>query len=251
MIGKQYEYEAMATCEKKLWWYKCLHDLTLYKIEEVADADSAILDAGCGTGGMLSRLQNRGFRNLAGFDLSTDAIDYTVKSGFSKVQLLNILECDKAFPPRYFDLIICHDILCLLDDGEDKQAFANLTSLLKPSGLLIMNLPAGQLFKGTHDRAVGIKRRYSKERIIRLASGYGVRIRDIQYWPFLLSPLILSLRLSQRCKLIFNKKKQFKSDVSLPHPLLNNLFYKMTSFENKVMKFKPWGSSIFVTIEKI
>jgi SAM-dependent methyltransferase len=251
MIGKQCEYEAMAKCEKELWWYKFLHDLTLKKINQIAGKNAAILDAGCGTGGMLAQLTKLGFMNTSGFDLSTDAIDYTVRSGYSNVQLLNILDCDSAYPLNSFDVIICNDILCLLNDGEDKVAFEKLVSLLKPGGSLIMNLPAGRFFKGTHDHAVGIKKRYSKKKVRQLAEDQLVEINEVYRWPFLLSPLIFLLRLFQRGKLLFFGAKEYKSDVSLPHPILNNLFYGLTSFENKIIGPKPWGSSIFVTVMKL
>jgi len=250
MIGKQYEYEAMATCEKELWWYKCLHELTLKKINQVAGKNATILDAGCGTGGMLALLKSQGFTNLSGFDLSTDAIEYTRKNGFSSVLLLNILDSDRAYPLNSFDVIISNDILCLLNDGDDKIAFKKLISILKPGGSLIMNLPAGRFFKGTHDHAVGIKNRYSKEKIRYLAKDSGAEINEVYHWPFILSPLIFSLRFFQRCKLLLFKGKQYKSDVSLPHPFFNSLFYKLTSFENRKLTSKAWGSSIFVTIVK-
>ena len=251
MIGKQYEYEAMANCEKELWWYKCLHDLTLKRIKQVTDKNAIILDAGCGTGGMLTRLQSEGFKNLQGFDLSTDAIEYTVKKGFSNVQLLNIFDSDKAYALNSFDVIICNDILCLLNEGQDKVAFTKLVSLLRPGGILMMNLPAGKFFKGIHDYTLSVKKRYSKKSIKDLVGNGSVKVREVYYWPFILSPLIFSVRLFQRCKLLFGRKKHYKSDVRLPHPLLNNLFYKLTSFENKTIGFKAWGSSIFVTVVKL
>src|SRR5918993_1335829 len=228
MIGKQYEYDAMADCERELWWYRCLHEVTLNKVKQVAGKDAAILDAGCGTGGMLARLQSQGFTNLAGFDLSSDAIKYSVEKGFSNVQLLDILKSDTAYPLGSFDVIICHDILCLLNDGDDKVAFGKLISLLKPGGTLLMNLPAGRFFKGTHDHVLSVQRRYSTKRIRHLATNGDLEIKEHR-WPFILSPLIFSVRLFQRGKLLFNKKKHYKSDVSLPHPVLNNLFYKVTS----------------------
>jgi SAM-dependent methyltransferase len=251
MIGKQYEYAAMAKCEKELWWYKCLHDLTLKKINRIAGKNAIILDAGCGTGGMLAHLTKHGFMNTSGFDLSTDAIHYTVSKGTSNVQLLNILDCDSAYPFNSFDVIICNDILCLLNDGEDKVAFKKLVSLLKPGGSLIMNLPAGKFFEGTHDHAVGIKKRYSKKKIRQLAEDQLVKINEMYRWPFILSPLVFLLRLSQRGKLLFFREKEYKSDVRLPHPILNNLFYGLTSFENRVIGSKLWGSSILVTVMKL
>jgi SAM-dependent methyltransferase len=251
MIGKQYEYAAMAKCEKELWWYKCLHELTLKKINRIAGKNAIILDAGCGTGGMLAQLTRQGFMNTSGFDLSTDAIDYTVRNGSSNVRLLNILDCDRAYSLNSFDVIICHDILCLLNDGEDKVAFEKLVSLLKPGGSLIINLPAGRFFRGTHDHAVGIKKRYSKKKVRQLAENQSVKINEVYRWPFILSPLIFLLRLFQRGKLLFVGEKEYKSDVSLPHPILNKLFYSLTSFENRVIGSKLWGSSIFVTVMKL
>ena len=248
MIGKQYEYDAMAKCEKELWWYRCLHDLTLKTINQVAGKHATILDAGCGTGGMLSHLQSQGFTNLAGFDLSSDAIKYCNEKGFLNVQLLDILECDTAYSLNSFDVIISHDILCLLNKGDDKLAFGKLISLLKPGGVLVMNLPAGRFFKGTHDIAVGIQKRYSKKSIKDLALAANVEIKE-HYWPAILSPLIFSVRLFQRGKLLFGRKKQYKSDVSLPPAILNNLFYKLTGIENSI-GLTAWGSSIFVTVIK-
>jgi SAM-dependent methyltransferase len=248
MIGKRYEYDAMAKCEKELWWYRCLHDLTLRTIKQFAGKHATILDAGCGTGGMLTHLQSQGFTNLAGFDLSPDAIKYCVEKGCLNVQLLDILKSDAAYSLNSFDVVISHDILCLLNEGDDKVAFGKLISLLKPGGILVMNLPAGKYFKGTHDHAVGIQKRYSSTSIRDLTANGNVEINEHQ-WPVILSPLIFSVRLFQRGKLLFGTKKHYKSDVSLPHPILNNLFYKLTSIENNI-GFAKWGSSIFVTIIK-
>jgi SAM-dependent methyltransferase len=249
MIGKQYEYDAMAQCEKELWWYKSLHEITLKKIESSVAKDAKILDAGCGTGGMLRYLHSEGYSNIKGFDLSPDAIDHAKKNSSLNVQLLNILNCNSAYPKNSFDIIISHDILCLLTGNEDKHAFNNLISLLKPGGLLLMNLPAGQSFKGTHDKAVGITKRYSKNEINNLC-GSSVEIRELIHWPFLLSPLIFSVRSFQRLKLLFKKDKQYLSDVKLPPPFLNKLFYKIASFEQDKLQLKPWGSSIFAVLSK-
>ncbi len=250
MIGKQYEYDAMAKCEKELWWYRCLHELTLKKIKESSiSSDSEILDAGCGTGGLLAFLKGHGYKQVRGFDLSTDAIDHTKKYSGLDVQLLDILQCDMVYRKNFFDVIICNDILCLLKGKDDKIAFDKLVSLLKPGGLLLMNLPAGQLFKGTHDVTLNVLRRYSKSQVQNLF-GRSAIIKECIYWPFLLSPLIFIFRSSQRLKLAFTKNRDFSSDVKLPLHFLNRLFYKIISWENKNLQRKPWGSSIFIVAQK-
>ena len=98
MIGKQYEYEAMARCEKELWWYKSLHELTLSKIKAYSSSKELnILDAGCGTGGFLAKLENEGYTNVQGFDLSEDAVKYASSNTQFKINIVNILEADKAY----------------------------------------------------------------------------------------------------------------------------------------------------------
>lgn len=73
----------------------------------------------------------------------------------------------------------------MLKEPEDKLAFDLLVWLLKPGGLLLMNLPAGKLFRGTHDIAVGITERYTKEHIKKLA-GDSIELKECFYWFFLI-----------------------------------------------------------------
>lgn len=251
MIGKRHEYAAMAKAEKELWWYRSLHELTIKKIKAYSFTPNArILDAGCGTGGMLAYLKSKGYTNIEGFDLSSDAIEYANEYTDLNVRLLDILDSDKAYEKNRFDIVISNDILCLLAEPQDKIALTKLLSLLKPGGVLIMNLPANNIFKGTHDKTLNVLRRYSKSKITSLV-GESAEIKESIYWPFTLSPLIFIVRFSQRIKMLFNKNENFLSDVKLPPAFLNKIFYGLISWENSFMKTKPWGSSVFVVMQKL
>ena len=250
MIGNRYEYDVMAKCEKELWWYRCLHELTLKKINAATKiAHPRILDAGCGTGELLLRLKENGYSNLAGFDFSPDAVEYAREKSGVPIQLLDITSLAGAFPDGSFDFITSHDIICFLKQGEDKTALINLLALLKPGGLLLMNLPALRAFYGTHDVALGMQRRYSKGSIKRLV-GDMAEIKEFIYWPFFLSPPILLARTVQKIELLFSDKTKIVSDVKMPAKPVNDLFYAMTSFENRHMNAKPWGSSLFFVLQK-
>jgi SAM-dependent methyltransferase len=249
MIGKPHEYEVMAKCERELWWYRCLHELTLNKIKEFSkDTNIQILDAGCGTGGMLAFLKEHRYTNIKGFDLSRDAVAFA-KGIISDVSLVDLMKADEYYPHNSFDVIISHDNLYFFKEGRDKEVVSKLASLLKHGGLLLINLPVGKLFRGSHDIAVGITERYSKKSVQNLA-GDSIEIAEIIHWPFFLSSIIFFVRTLQRVKLIFKESKNITSDVKLPPRFLNNLFYKVTSWENDKWKIKPWGSSIFVTMRK-
>lgn len=249
MIGNRYEYEAMAQCERDLWWFKCLHELTVQKILKYSPvSDPVILDAGCGTGGFIQHLQKEGFTKISGFDLSPEAIEHARKAS-ADVQLLDVLKTDVAFPENSFDVVVCNDIFTVLQPGKDREAMEKLVSVLKPGGLLIINLAASTSFAGIHDIAINMTKRYTRACIEKLVRNL-VIVKEITFWPFLLSPLILGIRTYQRLKLFLNKRTPIKSDVRPITPVLNNIFYTITKWENKVQLSKPLGSSIFVVMEK-
>ena len=113
MIGNRYEYDVMAACEKELWWYRSLHELTLKKIKTYSTTVNArILDAGCGTGELLLQLQKNGYSNLAAFDFSPDAVAYARGKSGIDIQLLDITSLNGAYPAGSFDIITSHDIIC-------------------------------------------------------------------------------------------------------------------------------------------
>ena len=47
------EYALMDAVEDRMWWYRALHARLL---DALADVRGDVLDAGCGTGGLLARL---------------------------------------------------------------------------------------------------------------------------------------------------------------------------------------------------
>ena len=54
------EYERMHALEGRLWWYRGLHGLMVDLVETMtAGRTRPLLDAGCGTGGLLAALGRR------------------------------------------------------------------------------------------------------------------------------------------------------------------------------------------------
>lgn len=250
MIGNRYEYDAMAKCERELWWYRCLHELTIRKIKAYNPAQNLrILDAGCGTGGLLCRLKESGYQALTGFDLSPYAAETAKRSSGIEVQVQDIMHLQGVYPPGSFDVITSHDIVSMLQPGQDAEAIQALLQLLKPGGLLLMNFPALAAFKGVHDIAVGTQQRYSVASVNKILSGIPGHAAFI-YWPLLLSPLIFSARLLQRLRWMLKKKNSAVSDVKMPPRFINQFFYTITALENRHLSSKPCGSSLFMVFQK-
>lgn len=250
MIGKQYEYDVMAKCERELWWYRCLHELTIKKVKQYSGIQNPVmLDAGCGTGGMLVRFKESGYQQLAGFDLSSDAVTYTHTKTGIPIQQLNLNDVDQVYQKNSFDVITTLDTLTLLDEGGDKKVVDQLLSLLKPGGLLILNVAAIRYFRGSHDAVLHMKRRYTKKMIRALITDPAT-IKEMGYWPFFMSPVIFFIRLFQRTVHKLNPNAITRSDVKpVPAPF-NQLFYNLTRWENNALAWKPWGSSLFIVLQK-
>lgn len=78
MIDNEEEYRRMFEVEQKLWWYGRLHRMVLKNIrQQFEDRQIRILDAACGTGGLLSYLHAKGYKNCSGFDASAHAVKFS------------------------------------------------------------------------------------------------------------------------------------------------------------------------------
>jgi len=69
-------------------------------------------------------------------------------------------------PSGPFDLIVAIDVLERFED--DAAAVAALARRLAPGGVLFLTAPAGPALVGEHDRRLGHRRRYTRERLVAL-----------------------------------------------------------------------------------
>ncbi len=70
------EYGRLFELEEHLWWFVGMGKISLTLLNRFLEDQSqrSILDAGCGTGGMVEHL--RTFGAVTGVDLSSQALDY-------------------------------------------------------------------------------------------------------------------------------------------------------------------------------
>lgn len=284
MIGKRHEYDIMAAVESQHWWYKTLHSQVIQAIQKYSNvqqhlnhlqhihgtqqiSDSApfndsqliiaernnklsILDAGCGTGGLLMALKQAGFTHAQGFDLSSDAVAHAKNRGLN-AKLGDLNHLSQFAPPQSFDVMINNDTLYHLTVDQRIEFFKSCLSLLKPNGIMIMNVPALDAFKGNHDLAVGITERFSKTTLLPFIISNGFEVIQARYWPFILSPIIWATRVVQKkMRRAVDHSAVYKSDLALPNPLVNQVLGKLCAAERAVSLTTPWGSSLFLVLQK-
>jgi len=235
------EYIRMAALEDTMWWYRALHDRLLERLRRLQlEPGARVLDAGCGTGGLLLRL-TRAEPELeyVGLDYDPEAVDLAgAKTGAA-------VHCGSVnalpFPADHFDAILSADVLCHAQVDES-SAMRELSRCLKPGRSLLLNLPAFNWMRSSHDVHVHTVRRYTTASARRLAETTGFRIAGAGYWNSLLFPLVLLYRLTAG-------RSKSESDVQPFPPWQDRLFYAVTAAERRLTSrgFRPpFGSSVWV-----
>ncbi len=251
MLNRPEEYQRMAEAESRLWWYRALHHLVARALARHPNRRQIrIVDAGCGTGGLLMFLREHGYLNLSGFDVSPEAVAICKQRGLP-VQSGDLRQLDQMPMPRLADAIISNDTLYFFSSEEREQILKLCGQTLAPNGLLILNLPALRVFRGIHDVSVGIAHRFSKPEVQTLISSAGLSLEQMFYWPLFFSPFIYLIRLTQRIRLQRSRHVQVRSDIRLPPAPINCMMAMVARVENAVLPWKPFGSSLFVVAKKL
>lgn len=252
MIDNESEYRQMFEVERKLWWYVTLHRKIFYQIESRFggfNPDLRILDAACGTGGLLSALKEKGYRLCSGFDYSPHAVSFSHKRDLD-VEHGDLKKADTFRPGESYDVICCQDALYFLSDTEIITTLNVFRQRLRKGGIVLINIHAFQAFAGTHDIAVGSTRRFTLDDFRKYSAEAGLHIVHQTYWPFLLSLPILLVRMWQRFRM---RKGDYNSvhpgsDVSYPGDFINNILKGIMRLEESLIPSAPFGSSLFMVL---
>jgi SAM-dependent methyltransferase len=239
------EYEIMFRVEETHWWYRALHRLIFDFLErELPDwRNKAILDAGCGTGAILKRLGNPEIN--VGIDLAPEAISFCHRRALDNVQQGDI--CALPFADASFDAVICSSVLYHQWVTDVSSAIREMGRVLRPGGLLLLNVPALRLLHSAHDDAVLTAHRFRKSEIRALLLENHFVIRRLTYWTTLLFPLALLARTLGGSR----TGRDFDS-VGILSRFPDYFFGKTMSLERSLLKrfSLPFGVALFAVAKK-
>jgi SAM-dependent methyltransferase len=246
---EKFEYANMFNFESDMWWYKGLRDLLFFYIKKYSnnDINTKILDAGCGTGKNLEVFNLNGYKAY-GLDFSEEAINFCKKRNLNNVLFGDI--CNIPFQEKYFDILICMDVLGNLGNNETEKAIKEFRRVLKDDGIAIINCAALEIFRSQHDDVIHTKKRFSKKDLEIEFKKSNFIILKSSYRVFFLSFPILIVKMIKR--IFRSKNKPPSSDQWMPPALINNLLFKIQYAENKLIKrFNLFfGSSVFLIVKK-
>jgi SAM-dependent methyltransferase len=193
---KPQDYEYLYELEEDFWWFVGMREITASLLNPILsrDADLRILDAGCGTGGMLSWLQRySGSREVTGIDFSATGLQFCRRRGQTELVRGSIAEL--PFSDSIFDLVTSFDVLQHVCDRGDFQAIGEFGRVLRPGGIAFVRVAAYQWLRSGHDDAIAVERRYTLPQLSAAMRDAGFRIRRATYANTLLFPVAAVKRL--------------------------------------------------------
>ena len=179
-----------------MWWYRGLRTLVAAELARTlrgVTTAGPVLDAGCGTGGMLARLGAEvASHPTMGLEYDAGAASLAAAKAGRPVASGSVDEM--PFEAAALGAYVSLDVLC--HGGVDPdRALSEAHRCLKPGAIALFNLPAYDWLLSAHDKRVHNVRRFTRGQARALLAGHGFRLLRSTYWNTLLFPLMLLHRL--------------------------------------------------------
>ena len=247
--------------QQRHFWYRGRHRFVLHAVRrrlrrKQPCAALRVVDMGCGCGAWIadcmSDLELRG-AEWAAADSSLTSLRHArqVLPGSVDLYQVDLLRLDWR---NRWDIVFLLDVLEHLED--DARALRQIAQAISPGGLLFLTVPALRCFWTWNDEMAGHKRRYSKASLGALAADVGLAARDLRYFMFFLSPLLLASRwlTSHRVKGQAGQSAERVQEAlhRVPHPMVNLILKSVFFAETPLGHYLPfpWGTSLLGVFEK-
>ncbi len=188
LMRKAYE-EKHHQAEAKHWFLSARRDLIKGFLRK-EKRDIAILEVGCSSGVLVGELQEVGFENTHGLDISPKAVDLARSRGIAAVRVTDGRNFD--FPDCYFDYVVSSDVLEHIEN--EHEALDEWCRVLKSEGKLVIMVPAFQFLWSDHDVANNHFRRYTKRSLSAVLARHRLKIVRATYWNFFLFGVAVAVR---------------------------------------------------------
>lgn len=244
---KPEEHDIMRAVEDRYWWYQALRQHVANVIES-SGPNFSLLDAGCGSGGMLAALRQRFPQaELSGIDAFERGVELTAERGLG-ARLMTASVHELPFPADSFDFVLALDVWSHAD-VDDALAAHETHRVLRPGGRLILNLAAFEFLKGAHDHATDVVRRYTRPEVRAILEGAGFIIERLTYWNLSLMPPITLARWLSRHRIA---RAEARSDFRPLPTFVNTALKGIAALELSLSRHLslPFGTSVLAVARK-
>lgn len=192
------DYAYLYELEEGFWWFAGMRDVTAALLDPVCGvqaSERSALDAGCGTGDMMTRLRRyAAAARVFGIDVSPTALDFCRERGHARLAQASATHL--PFADASFDLVTSFDVLVQIPgEGSDEAAMREMFRVLRPGGFAFVRVAAYEWMKSGHDAALGTQRRYSLGELNSKMEQAGFRVLRSTYANSALLPVAAVRRL--------------------------------------------------------
>jgi ubiquinone/menaquinone biosynthesis C-methylase UbiE len=237
------EYRKLAETEDAMWYFHALNRRMLLPLQHWHGKPARVLDAGCGTGGLIRSLSSQEpLWAITGLDFSPIACSLAQESTLAETVQGSIT--DLPFPEGSFDIVTCADVLSQVENGS--TAVEEFARVLRPGGVVVINVAAYRWMWSYHDKTCETHHRYRRSELLRMVRACGLRPLQASYANMFIFPLIIARR-----KLF--PPRDATSDVQTYAPAIDIFCGAMAGLEHAWLKrggSLPTGCSVFLAASK-
>ncbi|MGI8499262.1 MAG: class I SAM-dependent methyltransferase [Gemmatimonadaceae bacterium] len=219
------------------WWWRAREAILEREIAALElPQPCAILDVGCGDGVFFPILSRWG--TVSGIEIDRDLVSDAVRD---RHDVFHEPLGSPVYLGKRFDLITALDVIEHIED--DVGALRAITTMLAPTGYLVLTVPAFKSLWDEHDERNHHFRRYCLERVRELLAPYGRIVRLRYLFPSLFPPKFAVAALNRVWR---TGVKQ----TSMPSPSLSSLLARWLRLEDRLASRLPipFGTSVLAIL---
>ena len=225
-------YRLEARVERNHWWFRGRRRILSRFLAELSPPlpDGArVLDVGCGTGANGPVLAEGG-RFAVGLDVSL--VPFALEGTGDRGHAVR-LRGDAAslpFADESFDLVVALDVLEHLRD--DRVAARELRRVLKPTGAIVVFVPAFRALWGFQDKVSHHQRRYTRAEIADTLTGADLHIERLTFFNMFLFLPIFGARVAMRLR----PPRHIRSENEIGGPVTNAILDRIFALEAPLLE---------------
>jgi SAM-dependent methyltransferase len=233
--------EATARAEDRHFWFQGLRRNARYLLERALDGrrPRLIVDCGAGTG------RNLDWLGELGPAIGVERSPVGLRVGRAKGRrLVRGTVTALPFADGAADVATSFDVLYCLDAASEARAVAEMHRVLAPGGVVVANVAALDILRGSHSTLTMEVRRYTKARLRSLFEQQGFTLERMTFTNMATFPLTLAVRVKDR--MTGKAAEASDDDLAVPAAPINAALAGALAVEGAMLHVTnlPIGSSL-------
>jgi len=231
---------------ERSFWTHARAALIVWALKEYAPGAARFLEIGCGTGGVLARIEDAFPQlQLTGAEALVRGLHLAAK----RLSRTELVQFDATHIPfdNEFDAVGAFDVIEHI--GPDDAVLASMTSALKPGGIVMATVPQHPFLFGPADVSAKHKRRYTRAGLVAQVERAGLRVECATSFVTFLFPAMALVRLLSKWRGgDYDSADEFKIGP------LNGVFATIMDIERWTIQHGmrwPFGGSLLMIARKV